>query len=334
MSGRLIFALIVALAAAAGHAAVPSSAKDEWQKECARVKDVQIPAADRPAAEVLKALANCEAQDIYYEARSNAGWIRARHCAIAQNEPATLMMLYANGRGVARNYDLAIKYACAVDGAPAEMSGRIEHLLELKRSGGGKTVFDQCDDMTSGYMAGICASIAESRAARRRDARVKALVAKWPPHHRAALARLQKIFDEYVKLSSDNEVDQSGTARAAFVIEAEAAHRDNFLKTLEAFERGKLPAQDAAALQALDRQLNTLYKRIMGAKLEQGAFPGSTITQAGIRDTQRVWLKYRDAWVEFGRVRYPAVPETAWRALLTGQRVAALKTLAEELPRQ
>jgi uncharacterized protein YecT (DUF1311 family) len=325
--------LLTVFAAPPVQAAATAYGNDDWKKECVRVKDLPIPAADQPSAEALKALAKCEAQDLYYDARNNAGWIRARHCAIAQNEPTTLMMLYANGRGVSRNYDLAIKFACAADGAPAEMSGRIEHLLELKRSGGGKTDFDQCDDITSGYMMGVCAAIGERYNGQRRDARLKALVTKWPPEHRAALTKLQKFFDEFVKLASDHEVDQSGTARGAFVIEAEAAHRDDLLKMLDAFERGKLPAQGAAELQALDRRLNDAYKRIMGAKLEQGAFPG-TVTQAGIRDTQRAWLKYRDAWVEFGRVRYPAVPEAAWRALLTGQRVEALKTLEEELPKQ
>lgn len=330
---KFIAGVLAALAATHLHAAaVPSPARDDWQKECARVRDVQIPAPDRPSAAGIKALASCEAQDLYYDARSAADWQKARHCAISQDEPATLMMIYANGKGVARNFDLALKYACAMNGAPAEMSGRIAHLLELKR-GGGKDDFDQCDDITSGMMAGFCASIGENRDRKTRDARLKAIVAKWPEAQRAALAKLQKVFDEYVTLTSDHEVDQSGTARGAFVVEARAAELDGFLKTIESLEQGKLPAHDTAAMQALDRQLNDAYKRIMSAKdLEKRSVLG-TVTQNGIRQTQRAWIKYRDAWVSFGKVRYPAVPDSAWQALLTERRLVALKAIEAELPK-
>jgi hypothetical protein len=40
-----------------------------------------------------------------------------------------LTMIYANGKGAARNFDLALKFACEVDGAPAENGYRLEHLL-------------------------------------------------------------------------------------------------------------------------------------------------------------------------------------------------------------
>jgi len=54
------------------------------------------------------------------------------------------------------------------------------------------------------------------------------------------------------------------------------------------------------------------------------------IDKAGIQAAQRAWLRYRDAWVEFGKVRYPAVPAHAWRAWFTRQRIDMLKELLDD----
>ena len=44
----------------------------------------------------------------------------------------------------------------------------------------------------------------------------------------------------------------------------------------------------------------------------------------GIRDAERAWLKYRDSWIAFAKLRYPSVPADAWLVLLTNDRTSIL----------
>jgi hypothetical protein len=52
--------------------------------------------------------------------------------------------------------------------------------------------------------------------------------------------------------------------------------------------------------------------------------------QGRIQAARHAWLRYRDAWVEFGKVRYPAVPAHAWRAWFTRQRIDMWKALLDD----
>ncbi len=90
-------------------------------------------------------------------------------------------MLYANGFGVERNYDLAIRFSCEnASAAEAEMEGRIGHLEYLRDHPGVKAKrFDLCDDATSGLMEGQCAYIDEQPRIAKRERRIKALSAHW-----------------------------------------------------------------------------------------------------------------------------------------------------------
>ena len=53
----------------------------------------------------------------------------------------------------------------------------------------------------------------------------------------------------------------------------------------------------------------------------------STATMKDILAAQRAWLKYRDAWVRFAALHYPALPAPTWIALLTDQREKELEEL-------
>ena len=51
------------------------------------------------------------------------------------------------------------------------------------------------------------------------------------------------------------------------------------------------------------------------------------MSKDGIRATQRLWLAYRDAWMNFGAVRYPSVTSETWAGLLTARRNVQLQDL-------
>ena len=42
---------------------------------------------------------------------------------------------------------------------------------------------------------------------------------------------------------------------------------------------------------------------------------------------QRLWIKYRDAWVDYAALRWPSIPADTWRTGLTHERTEWLKSV-------
>jgi uncharacterized protein YecT (DUF1311 family) len=173
-------------------------------------------------------------------------------------------------------------------------------------------------------MMGYCENIASRRADQKRAEEVSRLVASWPADQQTALATLRAALDAFVA-AHDGEVDLGGTARAAMVIGEEEAQRQAFIALLERAEAGKTGAASMARAKATDAQLNATWRQL---KATSDSKASATVKLADIQKAQRAWLLYRDAWVAFGKLRYPNVAASTWLALLTQQRD---KQLAEVL---
>jgi uncharacterized protein YecT (DUF1311 family) len=337
----ILFAAVVA-AAAAGPARAQSSywsdnkdyASDPQYAQsvslCRKVARLEPPAADRPTAAQAKALKGCDSEKLYYGIGTPADPAKARLCAFIEADTAKddavfggesmLMTVYANGRGAARNLDLAMHYACGIDGAPAEYDGRIKHLAQVRAKPDGKPI-DYCDDVTSGLAEGYCAAHTADIDGARRDARLKALMASWSPAERAAFGPLRKAMAAYVDGHGGNEVDMSGTARAAMEIGEEEGVRTEFLAMLEKLQAGTAPRFTAAQYKAEDAALNAAYRKLQAAPEEDMG----TVTHAGIRTAQRSWLAYRDAFIAFAKVKYPAVTADSLAAWMTRTRTKVME---------
>lgn len=307
-----------------------------WYRQCMAVRAVQPPARDMPPASALHGLRQCGAQDRYYDTRqlpaaTPADWEQVRHCAYAESDATVLMMLYANGYGVSRNHELALRYACSLPAAPAEMDGRVAHLNERAQHHEAQP-FDQCDDITSGYMGGQCAQIQDRLDSKARTGRLAAIMKSWQPAQQMAAARLQQALEQFAARRADQETDMSGTLRGALAIEAHGLELDLFAHDVQDAEKGKLPRYTEQQFQQLDKKLNLIYQRIMQPAAQTEGQPGpgpglngGTVTKEGVRVTQRAWLAYRDAWVALGAARYPSVAPHAWKALLTQRRIEQLE---------
>jgi uncharacterized protein YecT (DUF1311 family) len=237
-------------------------------------------------------------------------------------------MIYANGQGVARNFDLAIKFACEVDGAPAENQGRFEHLLKLRKENWQGSDFNLCDDATSGFMQGWCAKLNNGRVQIGQNSNLQSLTSHWSAQEKQVFAHLQQAANAYFQASSQNEVDLSGTGRAAFEIEAEGKLKKQFVTALERFEKGDLPNFTTDQFQEADAQLNAAYAKIQSKPAQGMAY--TTVTPAGVKTAQRAWLHYRDAWVQFGAVQYPSVSAESWKTWLSEQRSKMLQVWTKE----
>ncbi|MGV7208831.1 lysozyme inhibitor LprI family protein [Oxalobacteraceae bacterium A2-2] len=300
---------------------------EAWYQQCKRVEKLPMPAA-------AAAPAGCNAVALYYTkvnqaVTSQAEWDQVRACASAQGDHAVLAMLYANGLGVPRSRDLAIQQACQMEHvAKAEMESRIDHLAALPD--GGKR-YDQCDDITSGYMGGVCAAISEGQKDRVRHGQLEKLAGTLSPAGKAAFTKLRAAAHRYAQAGAA-EVDRQGTAASQFMIEREARLDEEFAQAALDTGAGLVLAASPEGHARRDRELNEVYQSIMTARAADSDHPGrigdSTIERSDVRDAERLWLAYRDAFVAFAATLPGAPDALAIKTLLTAQRITILRDVA------
>jgi hypothetical protein len=313
--------------------------KDAWAKDaefagskalCRQVRATPFPAADKPTWTPVS-FKGCDPEALYYGIGVKADPVRARQCAYSQldgnddNGPfgpkSILMTLYANGKGVDRNLDLAMHLACSLDAAPAEYDARLQHLADMRKPNAKTKTFDYCDDITSGLAGGQCAAHQKSIDDVKRKAKLDGLTQGWTPGQKLAFTGLEKAKSDFVMARAEGEIDSTGTARAAFSIGEQGRREDAFLAFLDRLERGKGVKASRSDLPTADHDINAVYRQIQ----DRRDLNAGSVTITNIQNTQRLWLKYRDAWLAFAKVRYPDVPQDAISATLTIERINMLR---------
>jgi uncharacterized protein YecT (DUF1311 family) len=300
---------------------------------CRSVLHRDPPAADKPDARTAAALKGCDSEKLYYGIGVKPDPVRARQCAFLemQKEPdegvfagrTMLMTIYANGVGARRDLDVATHLACGLEGARAEVDGRVTHLAELKAKNWAGHDFDFCDDITSGLAEGYCADHAASVAAPAREAKIAQLTSGWSASDKQAFAALRSAHKAFVDAHGEGEVDMSGTARAAMEIEAEEGARDEFVDLLQRLASGRAPTLTHAQFADADAKLNAAYRKALA---EAGpADSVGAVQKEGIRGAQRAWLRYRDAFLAFAAVKFPSVSRDSLAAWLTQKRIRMLE---------
>lgn len=312
------------------------AAPQDAASTCARVASTPFPPGDLPTAEERRALGGCDSEALYYGIGRAPDFAAARKCAHAEmgtpREPvhggaAVLMMIYANGKGVPRSFDLALRLACTVGGAPMELESRVSYLVEARGGGKLRDDFDLCDDATSGYLTGFCAGHVERIEAVKRDAR-KAAAARGLDT--GLLRRLDGAARAYFDARAMGEVDLSGTMRGALSLGERAKLEEAHVAMLESLAN---PSWSPAALDAgaVQRELDDTWRALlacMKARPVAVVMPGSVEVE-GIRKTQQLWLAYREAWLSLVARARPGAKRDAWKAWLTQSRTKLLVELKD-----
>jgi uncharacterized protein YecT (DUF1311 family) len=310
---------------------------NERPAACDNFAKVQVPTADLPTPEERKALASCNSYDLYFGFDHPADPVKARKCAYLEREPGTvttnpnpvfsgaglLTMIYANGKGAARNFDLALKFACESDGTE---DIRVEHLLKLKDENWTGDDFDLCDDQSTTLTMNWCVNQGSDEGQPVRAAEASAITEKWTAAEKTAFRELQKAATASFEASTQNEVDLSGTIRTVSMFVVDISLNNDFLAALQRFEKGQLPKFTALEFSKVNAELNSLYSKLQSDP-KNSAYEYTTLTPEGVKIAQRAWLRYREAWVKFGHVKYPSVTPESWRTWLTQERVEILKDL-------
>jgi uncharacterized protein YecT (DUF1311 family) len=139
------------------------------------------------------------------------------------------------------------------------------------------------------------------------------------PDQLVAFNALMVSFSEFssAHLDTETRLQCAQALKCGDILDAEKVRLNSSL--LELLQnRVPLPEPDIATA---DAALNDLYQKVLASSPTTctNAKPGC-VSQASFRNTQRAWIRYRDAWITFATLRWPSVPTEVWQTYLTRQR--------------
>lgn len=313
------------LAAALGAACCQDEISDPGAKKvCASVQHADVPAADRPTAADEKALAKCSSLDAYFGFNGQADPVKARKCAIAEIDrgdkavlggKAILMMVYANGKGVPRNYDLALKLACTAGGAPGDAAGRVMELDRMRTVNFPNSIFSICDHSSGRELYEQCVILTERFDKPERDQKFNDLTAHWNAAEKKAFHTFMDEAETFFAVQAANGINLEGS----FEVQEKIFYRNSLLESLQKFEQGELPQSSPDEFKRAEADEAAAYQRTQKGDIQRWG----TITSETIRKSEDEWRRYCDAWIVFAKRRYPRVSGQSWKTWLDEERVVS-----------
>jgi uncharacterized protein YecT (DUF1311 family) len=261
---------------------------------------------------------------------------KARRCCLAHGDcNRELGIVYANGWGTKRDYDAATYFLCRAgeEMAPFEQWGMLAHVQEMRGDDAPEDL-TYCEHVTSGRGQFFCEQLAGNAAGIEENRKTEAVAKDFDEATKAAAAKLEAAANTFSQEQSGFEAYESrgGTAYPALALAAQNAAFSAHVERFVEWSRQRAPKADAAALARADAELNRVYKE---ARAKTEACPLCNEGDAGerdaLRDAQRAWLAYRDAFADFyaGRWRDKAPGADLMREALAALTLARAAELAE-----
>jgi hypothetical protein len=144
------------------------------------------------------------------------------------------------------------------------------------------------------------------------------------PAERAAWRNLESAFEKFKRLHLKVFAQDCGGGNGcgADGDQAEAHANYQFLLMAEGFRGREVPVYNSKQAAADDAKLNRDYDRAIAAAPGDCGNQDGCVARGTLREMERAWIQYRDAWVAFGAVRWPLVSADSWRESITLQRIA------------
>lgn len=268
---------------------------------------------------------NCKSFHHYYGTKGKTDHVVAVKCAYRELEAkddaplsgaTILMMSYAGGKGVRPDKELALKYACLMKSPASESEARMKVLEKVE---GPSIDYEVCDEGNAPSLEGHCAYINYLRDQTDRSKRLEKITGTFGVDSQAAYKKLDDSFLAFKKMRVKNEVDLSGSDRGKRAVEETNKLEADHLEKIERFEKNSTPHAQIES----EKYLNGVIEKV------RTKLPIGTIKTEGIDLTHRAWGKYKEAWLEFAKVRYPKINREFLMRELTDERIRQLEELRD-----
>jgi len=280
---------------------------------------------------------DCDSTALYYGIGRDKSFVAARECALVERAqmadkdvslfsgPGILSMVYANGEGMPRNLDLARRFVCEnKEASTAEMEARLALLDKIAAAPAQDAHFSLCTTASSGVSWGWCTNLQLRQNDEKRSLELGAIYEKLSPEGVEAFKKLQNAEGVYEAARMDKEVDKNGLAQWAWMLQEQDRIRAQFVADLKLFATPDY--SQPFTLATVDAVLAKDYANLRANSAS--LFRGTTLTLAGVDETQAAWQRYRDAWQAYESVVNPSVSSEAVATQLSRERVTQLRKLS------
>lgn len=192
-----------------------------------------------------------------------------------------------------------------------------------------------CSHATSGVNLALCNGLDQDRQRPGWQRRIDAARETAGIAARPAWEALQKAADRLIPADGAliAAVNRGGSGYAGFLISGETRRHEAFVTTLERYTHARAPRATPDTLRSADGALNEAYKA-RRAKMRKLDLEIEMVSPAEpiLREAQRAWIPYRDAWIAYYRLRWqgeapPEVLEEEIAAALTRERAKEIAEL-------
>ena len=317
----------------------------ELPADCSAYASVPLP-AEADNAPVPKTSPACASYRSYRGIGRPVNYSEARACAWKerlaqkaefgqnQDEPIAWVVggsliladIYFNGAGVKRNIPLAIRFACESEEAMAKLA--LPDITKPTAPLRAHRPFEFCDYAVTTFTMNFCGGYESQIEDDQQKPLLRFTEISMTPEQRAAFEKLLAAQGAYIKAHA-SEVDQGGTIRVIRTIGSEGILKDLFHAELVHFERKKWPAlSDVKSKRPIPCCIASMKRAPPTTNADKGRDRSREPSRPTIfRTWKQAWQAYRDAWVAFARLRYPAAVAVI-RVEITLDRYRLLKTIA------
>jgi uncharacterized protein YecT (DUF1311 family) len=316
----------------------------ELPTDCAAYASIPLP-PEAEKAPVPKKPPSCASYRSYRGIGRPINYAEARACAwqerlaqkaeLGQNpeEPIAWIVggsliladIYFNGTEVQRDIPLSVRLACESEGGIATLA--LEDIAKLNGSPRAHKLFEFCDYAASTFTMNFCGWYTSEIEDERRSRYYNSLKSSMTPEQQAAFQKLFAAQNAYIKAHAA-EVYQGGTIRTIRTMGSQTILKDLFRLEVFNFEHKKWPGLSDHQITTADALLHREYvKKLQELRMPTKEFVDEgAVTAVHLSSVEEAWQSYRDAWVTFARLRYPAEVAII-RAEITLDRYRLLKTI-------
>jgi uncharacterized protein YecT (DUF1311 family) len=221
--------------------------------------------------------------------------------------------------------------------APVEQWSMLDH-VERMRLGETADELQYCDHVTSGRGGLFCEQVGQARQSEAEHGKIEAVKKSLGAEAQAKLVPLLAAAGTFGDAEGARIAEDSrgGTAYPSLVVAGTRKVNAGFVRALQARVKARAPKATVQSYTAADRSMNRVYRKGMQAAeaCPTCSEDGGREARAVLREAQRTWIVYRDAWTAFYLARWngAAPAETLAReikTLLTRERIKALEVTAE-----
>jgi uncharacterized protein YecT (DUF1311 family) len=168
-------------------------------------------------------------------------------------------------------------------------------------------------------------SVSENR--ERRAAIISVLSHDWSKKDLQTLAALQKAKDDFFSARAGNEAVDDGIPSELARVSLRDDDEDDFLDTMLRLDTG-FSLHNSYEVSQVDTELNNKYQKIQQG--DELLWDGSaTVSKAGVQETERLWIAYRNAWMRLIAAKAPDTTPASVLFELTQHRLDQLSDIEQ-----